>query len=72
MKNKNVYAFDLAKSCKNCKRWTDCGKTQEVKTEFSMLPAVVNRIGTCTDGNYTTEKYGCEKFKQKEGYHAAA
>ena len=72
MKNKIVYAFDLAKSCKNCVRWTDCGKTQEVKGEFSTLPAVVNRVGTCTLGGYTTEKYGCENFKQKEGYHADA
>lgn len=67
MKNKNVYAFDLANSCKNCIRWQDIGRTQEVKPDFSMLPAVVFKVGRCTDGSYTTEKYGCENFKQKEG-----
>jgi len=61
MKNKIVYAFDLAKSCKNCIRWQDIGKTQEAK--FDMLPAVVNRVGTCTLAGYTTEKYSCDNWQ---------
>jgi len=61
MKNKIVYAFDLAKSCKNCIRWQDIGKTQEAK--FDMLPAVIFKTGLCTDGSYTTEKYSCDNWK---------
>ena len=53
----------LDRTCKNCIHWTNSVKTQEVKVNFSMLPAVIFKTGLCTDGSYTTEKYSCDKWK---------